>query len=113
MQQVKVQGVEKKKKVARQRRKEGLAGGWREKEREGEGAEAEQNAAAAPDCLAVVNGWMDRSHFSDENTASESVIEFQPWSPQTVGRLVWTTSHESKVLCRGNERAREGKTPRR
>lgn len=43
-------------------------------ERAGEGgrerAEAEQSAAAAPDCLAVVNGWMDRSHFSDENTAS-------------------------------------------
>lgn len=91
-----VPGVEKKKKVARQRRKEGLAGGWREKEREGESRGRTESAAAAPDCLAVVNGWMDRSHFSDENTASESVIEFQPWSPQTVGRLVWTTTHESQ-----------------
>lgn len=67
------------------------------RERGRERAEAaEQSAAAAPDCLAEVSGWMDRSHFSDENTASESSIKFQPWSPQTVGRLVWTTSHESQ-----------------
>lgn len=59
MQQVKVPGVEKKKKVARQRRKEGLAGGWREKEREGESAEAEQSAAGCsrlPGCGEWVDG---------------------------------------------------------
>lgn len=113
MQQVKVPGVEKKKRSqGRGGRKAWPADGERRRGRE-RAQRQNRDAAAAPDCLAVLNGWMDRSHFSDENTASESVIEFQPWSPQTVGRLVWTTSHESKVLCRENERAREGKTPRR
>lgn len=80
VQQVKVPGVEKKKRSqGKGGRKAWLADGERRRGRER--AEAEQSAAAAPDCLAVVNGWMDRSHSSDENTASKSVIEFQPWSP--------------------------------
>lgn len=84
----------KKKKVARQRRKEGLPGGWaRGQERVGERAEAEQSAAAAPDCLAVVNGWMDRSHFSDENTARLSVRNRVPTLVPPDGRSVGLDHH--------------------
>jgi hypothetical protein len=53
LQQVKVPRVEKgEKKVARQRRKEGLPA-RRMGERAGDRAGAEQSATAAPDCLAV------------------------------------------------------------
>lgn len=58
VQQVKVPGVEKKKKVARQRRKEGLAGGWREKEREGEGRGRTERCCCSrlPGCGEWVDG---------------------------------------------------------
>lgn len=60
MQQVKVPGVEKrkKKKVARQRRKEGLAGGWREKEREGaiRGRTERSSSSRLPGCGEWVDG---------------------------------------------------------
>lgn len=105
-------GGEKKKLVARQRRKEGLAGGWREKEREGESRGRTRACSSSSSRLPGRGEWMDRSHFSDENTASgvrNRVPTLVP--PQTVGRLVWTTTHESKVLCRANKRARQGRTP--
>lgn len=116
-----IPGVEKKK-VARQRRKEGAClGGEREseskrdqeweRERRESSSSSSSSSFPAPDCLAAVNGWMDGSHFSDENTASQFVIEFQPWSPpagRSVGSGPPPTGPNCPMYCveRTRERAR-------
>lgn len=93
MQQVKVPRVEKKKLVARQRRKEGLAGGWREKEREGEsrGRTRARSSCSRLPGRGEWGGWIEVTS-AMKIPPLESVIEFQPWSPPD-GRSVGLDHH--------------------